>query len=51
MLIMADTLANLRNMQNDYKLINEKLWDRFKAPKENSIGIIKKNQSYGRYQR
>lgn len=34
MLIMADKVSNLRSMYADYKLIGDKLWKRFNAPKE-----------------
>lgn len=34
MLVMADKVANLRSMYNDYKQVGEELWDRFNAPKE-----------------
>jgi (p)ppGpp synthase/HD superfamily hydrolase len=30
----ADKLANIRSMNNDFKIIGEKLWDRFNAPKD-----------------
>lgn len=34
MLVLADSLSNLRSMELDYELIGEELWDRFNAPKE-----------------
>ena len=34
MLIMADKTANLRSMYNDFKLVGNKLWERFNADKE-----------------
>lgn len=33
MLVIADKVANLRNMYSDYKRIGEELWTRFNAPK------------------
>lgn len=34
MLVMADKIANLRNMWNDYQTVGDELWKRFNAPKE-----------------
>ena len=34
MLTIADKLANLRSLHNDYKSIGDRLWERFNAPKE-----------------
>lgn len=34
MLIMADVVANQRNILKDYQLVGEELWNRFNAPKE-----------------
>ena len=34
MLTIADKLANLRSLYNDYKAIGDRLWERFNAPKE-----------------
>lgn len=34
MLVLADKVANLRNMYADYKQVGEELWERFNAPKE-----------------
>lgn len=34
MLCLADKVANLRNMNFDYKMIGDELWERFHAPKE-----------------
>jgi len=34
MICFADKLSNLRSMATDLKSVDEKLWDRFKAPKE-----------------
>lgn len=34
MLVLADKVANLRNMYADYKQIGDELWERFNAPKE-----------------
>ena len=34
MLTIADKLANLRSLCNDYKAIGDQLWERFNAPKE-----------------
>lgn len=34
MLVMADKTANLRSMYFDHKLVGDKLWERFNAPKE-----------------
>lgn len=34
MLVLADKVANLRNMYADYKQVGEELWARFNAPKE-----------------
>lgn len=34
MLVLADKVANLRDMYTDYKKIGEELWERFNAPKE-----------------
>ncbi len=34
MLVMADMVANLRNMYADYKKLGDDLWDRFNAPKK-----------------
>ena len=33
-LVLADKVANLRNMYADYKMVGEELWERFNAPKE-----------------
>lgn len=33
-LVMADSISNLRSMVYDYKMIGDKLWDRFNAGKE-----------------
>ena len=34
LLVMADAMANLRNMNRDIRMIGEELWERFNAPKE-----------------
>lgn len=34
MLVLADSLSNLRSMELDYELIGDELWERFNAPKE-----------------
>ncbi len=34
LLVLADKLSNLRSMAADYRLIGEKLWERFNASKE-----------------
>lgn len=34
MLVMADKVANMRNMLIDYKRLREGLWERFNSPKE-----------------
>lgn len=34
MLVLADKVANLRNMYTDYKFVGEQLWERFNAPKK-----------------
>jgi len=34
LLIMADVTANLRSLWRDYRIIGEKLWERFNAPKD-----------------
>ena len=33
-LVLADKVANLRNMYADYKMVGEELWARFNAPKD-----------------
>ena len=33
MLVLADKVANLRNLYSDYKRVGEELWNRFNAPK------------------
>lgn len=34
MLVLADKVANMRDMKYDYTQVGDKLWDRFNAPKE-----------------
>lgn len=37
LLVCADKLSNIRSINEDFKKIGDKLWDRFNAPKESQL--------------
>lgn len=53
MLALADKLANIRAMHRDFKLLGEKLWERFNRGKDqqnwyyhSSVNVLKKLEEY-----